>query len=135
MYYDKSNLDRLKYLFIYLLYIYIHKFTTYLFTYLLDASGTGRRNPPAISISLENTREFWDNIVVLSFRTVYVSKTFTELVQIHDWLKNFGWFKKREDITKYDQNQTCQFTQIVVVQNEVRPGLESATILVWRKLI
>ena len=52
--------------------------------YILDAFVTGRHNPPAISIALENSREFRDNIVVLSFRSVYVSKTFTELVQVRD---------------------------------------------------
>ena len=57
---------------------------------ILDASEAGRHNPPATSIALENSREFRDNIVVLNFRSVHISKTFTELVQVSDCLKNFG---------------------------------------------
>ena len=86
-------------------------------------------------IALENSRESRDNIVVLNFHSVSISKTFTELVHVCDWLKNFGWFNKFEDINKYDKNQKCQLKQIGVVKNEVKLWIEPTTLLVWGKLI
>ena len=72
---------------------------------ILDACKSGRHNSPATSVALETCREFRNNIVALNFCSVHFSKTFTELLQIRDCLKNFGWFNKLEDINKYNQNQ------------------------------